>query len=285
LAYKKKIILKAGDLIEALEISALHLRFEVTRDRQFKSNKAKIRIFNVTKNTTNNILKKGKSIVLEAGYEDEGTGVIYIGQITSAVPGYNGYDTYVDIESNSLQSSSIDLKSVTVSLAYGPNTGISGPIQEIANVMGLALYGIENVTGITLKNGYVFTGTPKQALRYCKEIVEKEGLIIFIDNDSLIISSEANPQEVTTTDLRPETGLLTASELVSTKNKGKKEEKKLSRKIVFKSILNPQIIPNKFVNVDNKRDINGLYVVDKCTFTGANYGTTPYVVRGEAIGV
>lgn len=283
MAYLHKVILTAGDSVDGAVISDLHIKFEVVRDRTFKANNAKIKIFNPTDTTINNILKEGNSIVLEAGYEDEGTGVIYIGQITSSIPRYTGTDVEVEIESNSLQGDSEKLQSVTISLTYKPGDYIKGVIENISKVMNLAIYGIDEISNLKLPNGYVFTGTPKAALKYCREILEKDGLIVYIDNNSIIISKEVDPPQVTTVALTPESGLLSANKMKSTKDKGKEDEKKLENKVVFKSILNPNIGPNVFLDVDNLRDIKGLYIVDKCTFTGANFGTTPYVVRGEAI--
>jgi hypothetical protein len=283
LAYNRVVSLKAGDQLSAYEINDLHFEFEVDRSRDFKSNIAKIKIYNPNETTINNILDVGSSIVLEAGYEDEGTGLIYSGQITTSFPDNNGVDTILQLESNSLQGSKELLASLVVSLSYAPESSVDKPIKEIANIMGLATYGLENISDIIMQNGYVFTGLAKEALRYCKDIIEKEGFIVFIDNDTIIVSSEASPEEVNVTDLRQETGLLNAAPLKSTKNKGKKDEKKLENKITFTSIMNPQIAPNKHIQVDNRRTINGLYVVDKCFFRGSNFGSKPYIVRGEAI--
>lgn len=283
MAYLRKVILTAGDSVDGAIISDLHIKFEVVRDRTFKANNAKIKIYNPAESTINNILKEGNSIVLEAGYEDEGTGVIYIGQITSSIPRYPGTDVIVEIESNSLQGDSEKLQAVTLSLTYAPGNYLKGVLENIAKIMNLAVYGIDEVSKVLLPNGYVFTGTPKAALKYCREILEKDGLIVYIDNNSIIISKEVNPPQVTTVELIPASGLLSASKMKTTKDKGKEDEKKLANKIVFKSILNPNVGPNVFLSVDNLRDIKGLYVVDKCTFTGANFGTAPYTVRGEAI--
>lgn len=284
MAFNRKASLKAGDLNQALLISDLHFKFEVNRDRQFKANNATIRVYNPSQSTINNVLQKGKSIVIEAGYEDEGTGVIYIGQITTSTPGREGPDTVLDIVSNSLQGTSEDLASTIISLSYKKETEVISVLKNLATIMNLAPYGLEHASGVALKNGYVFTGAPKSALDYCADIIKKEGLIIFIDNESLIVSPEVDPPEVGVTDLRVETGLLQAKKLNSTKDKGKAEENKLANKITFVSILNQQIGPNRHIQVDNGRDINGLYVVDKCTFTGANFGASQFTVKGEAIG-
>ena len=102
MAYNRVVNLKAGTVDQALMVSGLDVSFKVERSRAFASNSAQIEIFNPSETTINDILKEGNSVVLEAGYEDEGVGVIFIGQITTSVPSNNGVDTIVKIEAQSL---------------------------------------------------------------------------------------------------------------------------------------------------------------------------------------
>jgi len=285
MAYNRVVNLKAGTVDQALMVSGLDVSFKVERSRAFASNSAQIEIFNPSETTINDILKEGNSVVLEAGYEDEGVGVIFIGQITTSVPSNNGVDTIVKIEAQSLQGSDTPLSSLVVSLSYKPDTTLNKPLEEIATAMGLATYGLDLVSDLKLTNGYVFTGLAKNALKYCREIIEKDGLILYVDNDIMYVVAEANNSDVKSAYMTPDSGLLEAAPLKSTKKKGAKDEKKLANKITFTSILNPQVGPNSVIEVDNYRNVFGLYVVDKCTFTGSNFGSSPFTIQGEGIGV
>ena len=56
----------------SLDLSALDIEFEVTRSVEWFDNGAEITIYNPKPYTLNSIMNEGNSVILKAGYEDEG---------------------------------------------------------------------------------------------------------------------------------------------------------------------------------------------------------------------
>src|SRR6056297_1359237 len=74
----RKIILKtSGFIFESPDFS---IDFKINYSKDKDNNSAKIEIFNLSKETIKNIIKDNQ-IFLEAGYEDDKTGLIFVGYI------------------------------------------------------------------------------------------------------------------------------------------------------------------------------------------------------------
>lgn len=282
MAFKRIVEMKVGDSTSSFLISDLDITFDITRTRKFANNVAKFKIFGVIDDTINRVLQKGKTVSFSAGYEDEGIGLIYVGQIIQAVPSKNPPEKYVDIECGSMQDPSKELFSVVFSLAYKKDTYISRPINEIGNALGLAISGLENVSNIKLVNGFNLTGTAKEALRYIQGILERNGLIIFVDNSILVVAKKGVGNKASAVKLTSNTGLLEAPTLTDNTEGDEKVQEKLKKRVLFKSILNYRIIPNGYVNIENN-SVKGVFIVDKCNYKGNNFGGD-FFVSGEGIG-
>jgi len=281
-AFKRKVEMRAGTSAVSVVISDLDITFDILRTRNFSNNVAKFRVYNAKEDTVSRMLSKGNSIIFSAGYEDEGTGLIYIGQITDSVPSKNPPDPYVDITCGSIQSSATKLLSASVSLGYKPNTNLSRPITEIGTALGLSLSGLENISSLRMQNGYTCTGTVKDALRYVQGILARKGMGLFIDNTTLVIFKKGVGYNRRAVKLSPSTGLLEAPKLVENQELDEAVEEDLTQRVTFKSILNYKIVPNGYVDIESA-SVTGQFLVDKCRFKGDNFGGD-YYVEGEGVG-
>ncbi len=80
-----------------LDLSDLRVKFSVEQDTVQAPNTLECRIYNPNKETAQKIFK-GDHVELYAGYEDEGTGLIFKGEVTQPRIGRESpTDTYVDI--------------------------------------------------------------------------------------------------------------------------------------------------------------------------------------------
>jgi NAD(P)-dependent dehydrogenase (short-subunit alcohol dehydrogenase family) len=65
-----------------LDLSGLDIEFDVTRSVEWYDNGAEITIYNPSPDTLNTIMNEGNSVILKAGYEDQGGAkTIFAGQI------------------------------------------------------------------------------------------------------------------------------------------------------------------------------------------------------------
>ena len=84
---------------DGLDLSQLRITFEVSKTENETPNHAKIKIFNLSKDTENQVIKEFTRVTLQAGYEDN-FGVIFDGEIVQSKRGREGVDSYVQIDAS-----------------------------------------------------------------------------------------------------------------------------------------------------------------------------------------
>jgi len=286
MAFKRIINIKVGPLPGAGDevangvlISDLNVAFNIVRSINASNNSCETTIYNAKLDTIQNMLKKGNNIRIEAGYDDEGTGVIFVGNITASNTVTNGKDRITNIKAGSIQKSNESLAYVVVSMSYASNTVLSKPIKELAATLGLAPFGAEIATGV-LPNGFNFSGAAKAALYQLRKMLKTFGLGMFIDNDLLIVHRIGKQDsKFKFAYLTTDTGLINAFEKEDEFRKGDVYEYK--RRVEYKCLLNPNIVPNGLVTIDGVA-VKGTFVNEKVTFKGDNLGGE-FVTIGEAV--
>jgi len=282
MAFNRTVELKAGTTSSSVVISDLDIEFNITRSRKFSNNVAKFKIYNPKEDTISKVLKKGNSISFKAGYQDEGMGLIYIGQIVQSISDKKPPDTVVSIECGSIQNADTALESVTLSLSYQKETYISRVLDEIGTALGLSVVGMKNVSSISLPNGFTFAGTAKDAMRYCEGILNNNDTGLFIDNTTLSLFKNDKGNDLQAVKLTPQTGLMESPKLTDNDDGSENVQKVLTKRVLFKSILNYKIVPNGYVRIESS-GVKGDFIVDKCHFVGNNFGGEFYVT-GEGLG-
>lgn len=282
MAFNRIVELKAGTSESSVIISDLHISFDINRSRKFSNNVAKFKIYNPKEDTISRILKQGNSIIFKAGYEDEGVGLIYVGQITQSIPDKKPPNRIVDVECGSIQNANTALEAVTLSIAYQKGTSITRPLNEIGNALGLSVIGMENASHVILPNGFNFAGTVKDAMRYCQNVLNNYRIGLFIDNTTLSIYKDEDGNNLRAVKLTYQNGLIEAPKLTDNTEGSEETLKSLKNRVLFKSILNYKIVPNGYVRIETS-DVNGDFIVDKCQFAGDNFGGNFYV-SGEGLG-
>lgn len=283
MAYNRTIELKIGENGQGLLISDLDVEFEVERSNTFSLNTCKLKIYNANENTRKNILKRNNNVVLSVGYEDEGMGTIFIGNIvsSSSILMSNG-DYITDIEAASLRNLSQPIEHITVSLSYGPNIKITEPLKAVASALGVIVLGASNASGITLPNGWCFAGTARQALMEIEKRLRPHGIGFYQDNTEIVIYNRGDvSSRFEGVLLSKASGLLSIKEKEDDSNTGDVpvENKKT---IEFSSIMNPSIQVNGLLVVQGEDTYDGSYLVEKVIYSGNNFGGD-YKVSGEAI--
>lgn len=281
MAFNRILTVKVGFENDGILISDLNVDFKIERSIDFSANSCNLKIYNPSEETQEKFLQKGASVVVSAGYDDEGSGVIYVGQITESAAYREGANRVVELTAGSIQNANRDLEYVTVSLSYKRDTSVATPLEDIASAVGLTTYGFEAAKKINLSNGFTFAGSAKAALAACKSILIANELDLFIDNTTILVFERKTADtRFTTVYLSPETGLIGTAKLTDSNKAGDPEEEFPSR-VSFKALLNPGINPNGIVVLDEST-VTGTFIMEKVFFNGNNYGGE-FTVSGEGV--
>ena len=94
---RKCNLLVANNQGDALDLSALRIKFSVKRSNAMTPNAADIRVYNLEEKTANLISKEFTRVILQAGY-DSNYGVIFQGSIKQVIVGReSGTETFIEI--------------------------------------------------------------------------------------------------------------------------------------------------------------------------------------------
>lgn len=261
-----------------LLISDLHIDFDIERSITFSENSASFVVYNAKNSTRNKVLKKGNSIVFKAGYQDQGIGTLFIGNITEAQSRREGPDWITDIQASAIRSDKKPLENTTITTAYAPGALLSSVVAEIGVAIGLVVLGSENAS-IPLNNGWVFAGTVKGALDYCNKVLKDNDAAIFIDNNTIVIyKTDGSTSVFSGVVLDYTSGLISVEKIIETTDKKKRKENRIG----FTSLLVPKLKPNGLLKIQNVPENAGSYLIEKVHFIGNNYGGE-FNCDGEAV--
>ncbi|MGD8707102.1 MAG: hypothetical protein PVI88_00275 [Nitrosopumilaceae archaeon] len=266
-----------------LVISDLDIDFDINRSITLAENTAELTVYNAQETTRKQVLKKGATIVFEAGYKDESVATIFAGSITKSNSYKNGNDVITEIKAVAGRGSNISLKNIDISISYSAGTFLSRPIRDIAALMGLVIHGIETAN-IKLPNGWVFAGSVNGALRYIHDVLSSSGINMYIDNNELVIHNVTGTSRFNIVLLSYEGGLLKIEDITEAENQSstsKNKSKEVKKKLKFDSLLISQLQINCPVTFRTE-NLNATYIVEKLRFFGNNYGGD-FNCEGEVI--
>lgn len=287
--YIRKVTLIVGDDNgDALDLSALRIKFTIKKTDAETPNVAEIEVFNLSDETSMRIQKEFADVILQAGYE-ENFGVIFRGNAKQILRGReeNGVDSYLNIAASD-GDAAYNFAVVNTTLA----AGATQRDQISAAMRGMAAHGvtpgyIPDMGGQALPRGKVLYGNSREYLRNSASASDtswsiQDGKVQFVPRTGLLPG-----QAVVLTSM---TGLIGTPEQT---NDG----------IKIKCLINPQIKPGgvvdlrdseikaakagKFFKQPNKKgevdergpvaiDKDGLYKVLRVDFSGDTDGQDWY---------
>ena len=154
------LIVSGGN--DIIDLSELHIKFEVRQDDKESPNNAKMRVYNLSKETQNRVIESSR-VDLTAGYNDI-AGIIFSGDIIQFKIGKeNSTDTYLEIlaaDGDIVYNNAV----INTSIPSGQNT-TQASIAAIANSMGLSATVVGGHFGGTLPRGKVLWGMAKNSAR------------------------------------------------------------------------------------------------------------------------
>lgn len=278
MAFKRIIELSVGSDGTGLLISDLHMEFNIERSNTISENIAEFIIYNARERTRKNILRKGNNIIFKYGYEDESIGTLFIGNITDSKSMQSGSDWVTTITSAAIQSQNTAITNKYVTLSYAEDTLLSKPLEDIANILGLFVYGLDNAA-INLENGFTFVGSTRGALKYCEKVLKAHDVALFVDNNTIVIFKiGGRTSRFSPVYLDYNSGLINVDDITEHDNQSKEKPKRIS----FRSLIIPKLHPNGLIVIPKKNKLEGTYLIEKVNFSGDNFGGSNEC-NGEAI--
>lgn len=278
MAFKRTLEMRVGVGDSAVIISGLDVSFNINRTITPSENTAEFVVYNASESTRRDILKEGNNIIFSAGYVDEDSSVIFIGNIDKAISYREEADWVTEIESKAIRSKSQSLDNVNVSLSFSENTGYDVILQQVTNALGLSLFGGQNVSDIKIPSNFVYVGDARAALKNISSKLREFGKSVYIDNgEAIVYNTGQQSEEFTVQYLTYDSGLLSVSDITeyeAEKDRGNK------KRVGFECIMMSSLQPNSLITIKNT-DNDGVYIVESLNFYGDNFGGD-FNVSGEA---
>lgn len=257
-----------------IEITGLHITFKVSKgsDNKKRTNKATVKIYNLSEEHQKYIEAPFVECVLSVGYQGTGMHRLFAGQITVAGTEKEGTETVTEIQIDSLYS---QLNHKTVSKTAPAGVSVKGVIENLVKEMEGVSRVVFSGTNISKSfvDGYPLSGAPRQILNELAEAFEIEWQI---DDDVLYIQDAGKSYMLDNSKafkISETSGLIDRPYFDQIeKQRGKKDKLRAARNgLKLKILLNPAIVAGSIVYIEYG-DKTGYYKVERLTHTGEYFG-------------
>ena len=276
-------IIISDDEGNAIDVSTLRCTFNIVRSWTNNSEVSHISIYNLSPETENKIISKGKTVYVEAGYASKYCyGRIYTGTIIQCLRGRETTDFVLTLVTGDATMFNIQsILGLTVNSNNNMRRAIEETVTRSGNITGVN-YGMavgklsDRSDEIKLPRGKVLFGRSSKIL---EQIASSIKSTVYIENGivNLVSLEEVERDEVF--DVSPSSGLIGAPT-------------QTSQGVSITSLLNPQFKLNSLFKLDNRYvhtmeyqlgntfiplSTQGLYRVIKLTYTGDTRGKEWFV--------
>lgn len=155
---------------DGLDLSNLHIKFNIKRSDTQTPNVAEIRVYNLEEQTAQRIQKEFSNVILQGGYEGN-FGVIFQGNIKQILRGReNATDTFIDIIAGD-GDLSYNFAVVNTTIASGASQAeqVNAAISSMTKTGGVKAGSMGNMPNSKLPRGKVMFGMARDYLRQTAE--------------------------------------------------------------------------------------------------------------------
>lgn len=247
----------------------LQVSFEVEMTLRSRSDKARLTMVNLSRESVGFIEQEGNVLTIIAGYTGNAA-QIFQGEIArrGVTSSHEGTDRITEIEAG---ASELALMSTRFSKSYAAGTPIKTVLGDLVSAFGVGRGNLDRLTGTerTYSAGAVFFGDARSAM---DEVVAQlgAGWTWSITDGALMVLAPGQTVEQSAVLLSPQSGLIGAP-------------RRQQRGLEVVSLMQPKIKPGKLLRV-RSADFDGFYKVQKALFTGEARGGEWYT-RAECKGV
>lgn len=161
--YLRKASLVVADGGQGLDLSQLHLKFDIRQGDLQTPNSATIRVYNLSDATARQIQKEFTRVILQAGYEAANYGVVFDGTIVQVRTGReNATDTYLDIIAGDGDEA---INFAVVSTAIAAGSTFKDRVDALSKAMGVTQSHIADLPSGALPRGKTYYGMARDHLR------------------------------------------------------------------------------------------------------------------------
>lgn len=275
--YRVLVILDGG---KTFDVSELRCSFEIIKTAYLEANQSTVTIYNLNADDENKLIKEGQTIIIEAGYQGNQYGRIFIGNIIQPIRSKeNGTDyklTLVSMDSD---------RYVTYGL-IGVSLVAQQSARDAANILATksseaAQVGYLTNSNIIYPRGKVMFGMSKT---YLEQLANTQNSMAYVSDGKVNIIAPQDVDKNQIFEFGPKTGLI-----------GTPTQTSIG--ITCDILLNPRIDINSLFKIDNTKianyryqqgqpvrglDSEGIYRVVKLTHRGDTRGED-WVTHIEAI--
>lgn len=272
----RQYVLRIGQGGSAIEITGLHITFKVSKDsdNKKKTNKANIKIYNLSETNQKYVEAPFNEVLLSVGYLGAGLQRLFAGQITVAGTQKEGADIVTEIQVDSLYK---EMNFRTISKTSPSGASVRSVIESVAKDLpevSRAIFSGKNIEK-SFVDGYPMTGSPRQILNDLGEAFELEWQI---DDGVLYIQDAGTSYMIDNTKafvLSESSGMLDRPYFDQIeRQRGKKDKLRAARNgVKLKILMNPSIVAGSVVKIEYG-DKTGFYKVERLTHNGEYFGET-----------
>lgn len=271
MAFKRIIDIDVGDEFLMTKISNLFVDFDIIRSTSLTENIAKISIYNTNTETREKILQKNKTIIVNGGYFDENTGMIFVGVINQVQIRKENTNIITEIIATDILNNNPKREENNIHLSYMPKTSLAKIIQDIGIILDFPTNGLQNVTQFMNKS-FVYSGSINGLFEKLQNILFIYNLSLYFDSSELVIyRNDSKDSTFGIVNINKNSGLISVKNLINSKDSLVLGESSNNKKISITSLFNFKIRPRTLIDLKSYEE-TGLFSVNKVRFKGNNYG-------------
>lgn len=284
----------AVDEGSAVDLTGLTIGFRITRSNKFSENQCELNIANVSDATIAKFISlEDTSITIEAGYEDEGSTLIFTGFVTSAVPEWSGPDRMLNLIAKTIRAKGYNkdenkglslemalgrekrkiVSTTYMNMSYAPGSLVYDIALALATNLGVTLTVFGDISTFVRPNGFNYVGHVGGILHNLADFLLAEGYYYTLNLAELVIypvNDSSTFLEVPA--LSYDSGLLKVGHVQNYETDPNQVEA-FPPKLVWEveTILNPKLVPNAIVQI--KADaMEGFFLIERVDYHGDTAG-------------
>lgn len=243
----------------------LQVTFEVRKTARRGSNKATIKIWNLSDDSVGALNQKGVVVDLIAGYRDNFS-LLFSGDVAKrgVSTERQGPDRITTIEAGNSERA---LRETRSDLSLSPDSGTDDVLRAVADKMGVGVGNLADLPQKKYLTGFVHSGLARDVL---DEVAQDLGVRWSIQNGQLQFLAPGAVVGNTAVLLSPDSGLIGAPGLVKDG-------------LEARALLNPDIVPGKKIKVESE-SISAFFKVTEVTHRGDFRGSDWFTqVKGKKV--
>ena len=161
--YLRKVSLVVADDLKSIDLSQLHIKFQIRQWDLQTPNTAQVRVYNCADATANQVQKEFSTMVLQAGYEGGDLGTIFQGTLVQVRRGRESpVDTYLDLSG---ADGDPEMNFAVVSTALAAGSSFMDRVNALSQALGVPQGYVPPLPDATLPRGRTLFGMAKDHMR------------------------------------------------------------------------------------------------------------------------